>query len=908
MSLASRIKKFPHAVDQTRGQDVAGSFSGPLARLIAGAAGSSNHLARLAQAEAEWLHSVAEQEPEETLDTLCTPSEGDPAKMLRQAKQRVALLTALADLGGIWPTMQVTAALTRFADMALDHTTKHLIAAEIARGKLPATPADAGYVVFAMGKMGAGELNYSSDIDLICMFDETQHAPEDYAEVRATLIRVTKKLTQIIGAQTGDGYVFRTDLRLRPDPSTTPVCMAMEPAERYYESLGRTWERSAFIKARPCAGDIAAGEAFLDRLRPFVWRRYLDFAAIRDVRDMMHRIRDHKGLSGPIEAADHDVKLGRGGIREIEFYAQTRQLIAGGRDASLRTRGTLDALNALERAGHIPPGTAETLTGHYTALRDIEHRIQMLDDAQTHTVPRNTDALKRLAALCGCDDTGAFLKALTERLVAVHAICMPPEAEDERPQAQFETDGGTRQITDAWPNLPALRSPRAEALFHRLAPGILKRLSGAADPHAALVHFDSFLRGLPAGVQVFSLFEARPALQDLLVEICATAPALARYLGRHASVLDAVLDREFFAELPELDAMERSLMMALNDADDYEAKLDATRRWQKEVHFRIGVHLLRGIADGHSAEKAYSDLAQCCIAALLPLVIEEQAPRHGAPPGAGAVVLGMGKLGSFEMTASSDLDLIMLYDADAGDMSDGPDPLAAPQYYAKLTKRLITALTAPTSEGTLYEVDMRLRPSGKQGPVATSLAAFRRYQSREAWTWEHLALTRARPVAGPPEVQEEAAQAVAQVIALPHDAQKVRADTADMRRRLMEAHRPGSIWKVKQGPGRLLDIDLFLQAGCLLTSACNADIADLVLHDWLNQEEAACIAQTRKLMSTLQAIGRVALDGEFDPNRAGPALIEVLLAQTGFDDLDALRTELESRIDTVSALISDRLA
>jgi len=792
--------------------------------------------------------------------------------------------------------------------MALDHGARHLIAMEVARGKLPADPALSGYTILAMGKMGAGELNYSSDIDVICLFDEAQHTPETYGEVRAALIRVTKKLMQMIGAQTADGYVFRTDLRLRPDPSTTPVCIGMDAAERYYESLGRTWERSAFIKARACAGDIAAGEAFLKRLRPFVWRRHLDYAAIRDVQDMMHRIRDHKGLSGAIDARGHDVKLGRGGIREIEFFAQTRQLIAGGRDASLRTRKTLEALNALEAAGHIPVGMAQTLTEHYTALRDIEHRIQMLEDAQTHIVPRNSDALQRLAALSGYDTVDTFQSALTARLVQVHDICMPKQTEDARPQAQFETDGNTKQITDAWPNLPALRSPRAEALFHSLAPGILNRLAGAADPHSALLHFDSFLRGLPAGVQVFSLFEARPALQDLLVEICAIAPALARYLGRNASVFDAVLDREFFAELPKLDAMQASLNAALQDAVDYEAKLDATRRWQKEVHFRIGVHLLRGIADGRSAERAYSDLAQCCTAALLPMVIEEQSRRHGAPPGAGAVVLAMGKLGSSEMTASSDLDLIMLYDAAQDDISDGPQPLAAPQYYARLTKRMITALTAPTAEGTLYEVDMRLRPSGRQGPVATSLTAFRRYQAEEAWTWEHLALTRARPVAGPLAVQTATAEAVAEVVGIPRDPQKVRTDTADMRRRLMEAHRPSSIWEVKQGPGRLLDIDLFLQAGCLLTHACTADITDLTLHDWLSVEEADSIAKARLLMSTLQATGRVALDSVFDPDRAGPALIEVVLKQTGYDSIDALQAALEDQIASVSTLIADRLA
>ena len=907
MSFEARITRTPRPVDPARGAAVAEGLTGRFADLVAGAAGSSHHLARLAERDRDWLATLPGKAPEAVLDTLCTPPDGPPDSALRLAKRRVALLTALADLGGVWPVMEVTAALTRFADMALDVAARHLIAAEVARGKLPDGPT--GYVILAMGKMGAGELNYSSDIDLICLFDESVIAPDTFAETRAGLIRVTKKLTQMIGGVTAEGYVFRTDLRLRPDPSTTPVCMAMDAAERYYESLGRTWERSAFIKARPCAGDIAAGQAFLDRLRPFIWRRHLDFAAIRDVQDMMHRIRDHKGLAGPITPEGHDVKLGRGGIREIEFFAQTRQLISGGRDATLRVRGTLDALAALAAAGQIGSDQAEVLSAEYRALRDIEHRIQMLEDAQTHSVPRNADALDRLAALSGAPDTRSFLEDLRARLTRVHGICMPAQTGDSAPQAPaFASAKTTLAITEAWPNLPALRSPRAEALFHRLAPGILARLAEAADPHAALVQFDGFLRGLPAGVQIFSLFAARPALQDLLVEICATAPALARYLGRNAGVFDAVLDRAFFAELPDRAAMAAALEAVLAEAADYEARLDATRRWQKEVHFRIGVHLLRGLADGARAEAAYSDLAAACIAALLPVVVAEQARRHGAPPGGGAVVLAMGKLGSGEMTATSDLDLIMLYDAAAEDMSDGAQPLAAAQYYARLTKRLITALTAPMAEGRLYEVDMRLRPSGRQGPVATSLAAFRRYQAEEAWTWEHLALTRARPVAGPEPVQAEAAAAVAEIVTVPRNPDKVRADTADMRRRLMEAHGETDIWELKQGPGRLLDIDLFLQAGCLLSHAAHARVPDLLSIGWLTAAEAAVLARIRALSSTLQAAGRVALDEAFTPARAGPALVAMVLAQTGFEDVAALEGALAEGFAAADRIISARLA
>ncbi|WP_316013192.1 glutamine-synthetase adenylyltransferase [Roseobacter sp. HKCCA0434] len=898
------ITRVPRAVDPQAGREAASGFSGPLADLITGAAGSSHHIARLMRKEGDWLASIAEAPLERTLDTLCTQFEGDPATALRQAKRRVGLMTALADLGGLWPTMQVTQALSRFADAALAHATDHLIARQVARGKLPDDP---GYVVLAMGKLGAGELNYSSDIDLVCLIDEDRHDPSDFAEARATLIRVTRDLAQMIGGMTAEGYVFRTDLRLRPDPSTTPVCIGMDAAERYYESQGRTWERAAYIKARPAAGDLAAGDAFLDRLAPFIWRRHLDFAAIRDVTDMMHRIRDHKGLAGPIDPRDHDVKLGRGGIREIEFFAQTRQLIAGGRDPALRCRATLDALEALVGAGHVTRADADRLARHYPALRDMEHRIQMLEDAQTQAMPQNDDALDRLAALSGYDAPGPMLDALADRLAEVHHIAMPETAAAEEKVEPFVHTPETRAITDSWPGLPALRSPRAEALFHELAPGILARLGQAADPHAALVQFDAFLRGLPAGVQVFSLFEANPALQDLLAEICAAAPRLARHLGRNSDVLDAVLDRSFFHDLPERPALQDELAATLAAEEDYEAKLDAARRWQKEVHFRIGVHLLRGLADAQVAERAYSDLAAACLDALLPVVVAEQAIRHGPPPGDGLAVLGMGKLGSGEMTARSDLDLILLYDAPREEMSDGPKPLAASQYFARLTKRLVTALSAPMAQGMLYEVDMRLRPSGRQGPVATALSAFRTYQAEEAWTWEHLALTRARPVAGDPELQTRIAKAVAEVLALPRDAQTVRRDTADMRRRLALA-KPGSgPWEVKEGPGRLLDIDLYLQMGHLLSGASAPTVAALREVGWLSDDDAETLSDARNLMRCVQAIARVALEPGHDPIEAGPGFSEVLLQHVHEPDLVTLQAQLADCARAAARLIDGHL-
>ena len=346
---------------------------------------------------------------------------------LRRAKRRVALLTGLADLGGAWSLEEVTGHLTAFADLACDLALRAALGAEIRRGKLPGMDeADlatgAGMVIFAMGKMGAFELNYSSDIDLICLFDETRYDRDDFHEARSSLVRATRKMSVMLNDRTAEGYVFRTDLRLRPDPAVTPVCMAMAAAETYYESLGRTWERAAWIKARPAAGDLDAGARFQDTLRPFVWRKHLDFAAIEDAHNMRLAIRAHKGLGGALCLEGHDIKLGRGGIREIEFFTQTRQLIAGGRDPDLRVRGTVEGLALLAEKGWVPDDdAAETLTDNYRFHRTLEHRVQMLRDTQTHLLPGSEAEFDRLAAFMGTD-TADLRAEIAGRIGTVHDL------------------------------------------------------------------------------------------------------------------------------------------------------------------------------------------------------------------------------------------------------------------------------------------------------------------------------------------------------------------------------------------------------------------------------------------------------------------------------------------------------
>ncbi len=919
-SFADRLTRMPRAHDRDAARAMQTAFADvapDLRDLLAATAGCSPYLQSLMQRQGGWLRDALRQSPEAVLADLLDAIAPHPADavavQLRLAKSRVALLTALADLGGVWPLESVTGALTALADRALAVGLRVLVADEIRRGKLPgAIPDDAdtaaGMVILAMGKMGAGELNYSSDIDLICLFDQDRY-PGAAAEARSAFVRVTRRLMALIGDVTSAGYVFRCDLRLRPDAAVTPVCLSMAAAESYYESVGRTWERAAFIKARPCAGDLAAGDRFLKTLVPFVWRKHLDFAAIQDAHDMRLRIRDHRRLHGPITVEGHNLKLGAGGIREIEFFTQTRQLIAGGRDPDLRDRTTVGGLAALAGKGWLPRVVADDLTALYRAHREVEHRLQMVGDAQTHDLPSSADGMARIAAFCG-QDTAAFRAALLDRLVRTDALTEGffAPAPDPAPDAQAgpPLSDKAREIVRGWQNYPALRSDRAQQIFRRLGPTLLTRLNRAANPDEALLALDGFLSGLPSGVQIFALFEANPSLVDLIIDIAGTSPGLARYLSRHAGVLDAVIGGTFFAPWPGQPALEADLSAVLSARPDYETRLDAARRWTREWHFRIGVHHLRGLINGFQAGHHYADLAGAVVAALWPVVTAHFALRHGPQPGRGAVVVGMGSLGAGRLNAQSDLDLIVIYDAAEAEVSSGPRPLPARAYFARLTQALVTALTAPMAEGRLYDVDMRLRPSGRQGPVATSLAAFLLYQDTEAWTWEHLALTRARVLAGTPDLASDIQAARCRILRVKGQGPTVRADVADMRVRLAALRPAVGGLDVKPGPGRLTDIELCAQMRALIAGSSAREVEHQIAAG--GPEGATVLRTAYRLFWQVQAAVQLLTDRDPDPAALGEGGRAFVLRETAMVSMPDLLAALEAAAGLAETAISAQLA
>lgn len=769
-----------------------------------------------AELYAPFLATVLRREPdlaerfragERVSPEVAIDPEQPAARALRLARRRLALIVAVGDLAGVLDLAAITAALTRFADRALDRA----IAAAIAERTPGAEPV--GFTALALGKQGSGELNYSSDIDPILLYDPVtlpRRAREDPSEAA---VRIARRTVELLQARDADGYVLRVDLRLRPSPEVTPIALPVEAAITHYESEALPWERAAFIRARACAGDIALGERFLAAIRPFVWRRSLDFGAIREITDISARIRDHYA-HGQAFGPGFDLKRGRGGIREIEFFAQIHQLIHGGRDPSLRAPATRDALAALAAAGLIESDAAAALDAAYLALRTAEHRVQMVDDRQTHLLPAG-DALDRLARLDGKPEGGALLSALEPHVVRTGTIydTLAPSAEcapttPEVLAARFADPLAEEcfRLIERWRSgrYPALRSAAAREAFEAVLPRLLDAFAAAPDARAALVGFDRLVERLPSALNIFRLLEARPGLLAILATILAQAPTLAEDLSRRTDLLDGLIDASAFDPLPDVAALSRE--MRAHATADYQATLEQVRRVVGERRFTLGTQLVTGAGDPLPVAAGYARLAEAAVTVLAEATVSEFARAHGRVPDSEFVILALGRFGGGAMTHASDLDLVYLFTGDFRADSDGAKPLGATLYYNRLGARVSTALSAPTAAGPLYAVDTRLRPSGTQGPLVVSLDSFARYQREDAWTWERMALTRARTVFGSTQARAVVAAVITEALstASPRD---IVADAAAMRAEMAAHKPPAGPLDVKLLPGGLVDLE-----------------------------------------------------------------------------------------------------
>jgi glutamate-ammonia-ligase adenylyltransferase len=929
------------------------AIADPGFRALADAAfGNSPFLARCLIAEPDLLPRFLDDGPAALVDqaiaALADSDRADrPALMrrLRIARARVAATVALADIAGIWSLHRVTGALSRLADAAVGAALRHLLRALAAERVVELADADAperasGAIVLALGKLGAHELNYSSDIDIMVLFDPEVVRWVGAGHPQAAFVRLTRELVRILQERTADGFVVRTDLRLRPDPAATPLALSTEAAELYYESLGQNWERAAMIKARAMAGDAEAGDAFLRRLTPFVWRKHLDFAAIQDIHSIKRQINAHHG-GARIAVAGHNIKVGRGGIREIEFYAQTQQLIWGGRNPALRSGATCDALRALTVAGHMTEDACAELVEAYRFLRNVEHRLQMIDDQQTQTLPAAEAKLAQLATFLGHPSSAAFADALRARLETVERryAALFEEAPELAPQAGnlvftgTEDDPGTLTTLSAlgfgnasivaaairgWHHgrYRAMRSTRARELLTEITPTLLAALARTADPDSALARFDEFLRNLPAGVQLFSLFYSRPHLLDLVATIMGTAPRLAEVLSHNVALLDSVLGAEFDEALPPADALTASLGAALDQARDEEDELDIARRWTHDRQFQVGVQMLRRAVPPERAHAMLSDLAEAVVRAMLPRVEASFAAAHGRVPGAEFAVLGLGKLGGREMTATSDLDLVFVYRVPDGiEASDGAKPLPPSTYFARLSQRLLNALSALTAEGRLYEIDMRLRPSGAKGPVASDIEGFLAYQRDAAWTWEHMALTRARVLCGAADFRARIEAGIRAVLAAGRPAAKLAADIAAMRVRIAAEHGSDDPWHVKHVRGGLVDIEFIAQYVQLREAARHPEILATgtvaaleraARAGCLDGADARALIDAAVLLGRVQGLLRLTLADQRIGDEAPRALGDLIASTAGVPDLATLRqtlvtveTDVKSRFDRI---------
>ena len=836
---------------------------------------------------------------------------GDPGASLRRQRRALALAVGLGDLAGELTLEQVTRLLSDFADRAIDDA----VAAAISERVPDAEPH--GFAVIAMGKLGSHELNYSSDVDLLLLFDPETIPRRSRDDAGEAAVRIGRRLIELLQKRTEEGYVQRVDLRLRPSPEVTPIALPINAAISHYESSALPWERAAFIRARAAAGDLALGQRFLDAIQPFVWRRSLDFGVIEEVRQISARIRDHFAQGANI-GPGYDLKRGRGGIREVEFFVQIQQMIHGGRDASVRSPATLDAIEALLAAERLEQPVASELAAAYRLLRTIEHRVQMVDDAQTHLLPADPAALDNVAHLHGAPSGDALLELLRPHVDRAGTIfdSLAPETsarlsndpdilkEELRSLGFTDTALAARHLA-VWRSgkARALRSPPAQQAFEAMLPGLLRAIAAGADPDRALNRLGDIVERLSSGVNLFRLLEARPGLGRLLAKVLAHAPTLADQLSRRPELFEGLFDASCFAMPPPAEEFAAVLARSM-EGHPYDVALDRVRRAVNERRFALGVQLIDRHRDPLEVTEGYARVAEGALIALGEAAAAEFQAAHGAFPNSELVVLGLGRLGGHSLTQASDLDLIYLHNAKPGGASDGAKPLGPNDYFNRLANRLTAALSVPTAAGPLYDVDTRLRPEGTKGMLVVSFEAFERYQRHEAWTWEHMALCRARPVFGSPEARAQVAAMIESILRMPRDDAKIVSDAVKMRAE-MERHKPPhSTIDVKLGPGGLVDLEFAVHV-LQLTRHVGLDTRLEVALEQLAAESLvpANIVDALKLLSRMLVMMRLVAPGDVKPTAETWHLVAEACGAASWEELlaehDAARQSIRDLWDRI---------
>jgi glutamate-ammonia-ligase adenylyltransferase len=651
---------------------------------------------------------------------------------------------------------------------------------------------------------------------------------------------------------------------------------------------------------------------------------------------MKRQMQTFRGQS-EISVEGHNVKIGRGGIREIEFFAQTQQLIAGGRHPELRVRPTLEALNVLASSHWITLEARDQLTAAYEFLRRVEHRLQMVADEQTHTLPDDVEAVERFAAFFGYESRAAFAKDLLAHLNVVQAhygklfegdptgnVQLPaadysagpddPRLLEHLATLGFKKPTMVAQTVHQWivGDYRVFRLESTRNAFVEFVPALIVGLANAEEPDHAVTAFDRFLQALQRGGRLISLLSQNRDLVALVALILGAAPRLGDMLARQPQIMDGLIDPRFFGAMPDRSELSARLAATLTDAISYEEFLDRLRLFGQESLFLIGTRILSGTVSAQQASVAFADVAEGIVHTVHGLVTDRFAAQHGRIKRQETAILAMGRLGSREMTASSDLDLILLYDFDFEHPdSDGAKSLHGAHYFARFTQRLISAFTTRTNYGVLYDVDMRLRPSGRAGPVASRFDAFADYQEREAWTWEHMALTRARVISSSSDFRGKIERTIREVLTRPRNAAATAVDVADMRRAIALEKGERDVWDLKYAAGGMVDIDFIAQYLQLVHAADKPDILDVsTLHvldnaarlGVLPQSEAEVLRSAARLYHDLTQILRLCVTERFKPETSGEDLLRVM-ARAGdapdFSSLEARVKETQTEVRRV---------
>ncbi|UTW53853.1 bifunctional [glutamine synthetase] adenylyltransferase/[glutamine synthetase]-adenylyl-L-tyrosine phosphorylase [Kordiimonas sp. SCSIO 12610] len=901
--------------------------------------GNSPFLSAIAQRNIEFTAQLFANGPDFTIDIIWkelskpyvkNSGVADLMENLRILKAKVALTCAYADVVKEWPLHKTTKALSDFASQSLNTALAFLLTREAQKGNIELDIGDSetvninivrycGFFILGMGKLGANELNYSSDIDLIALYDPSKVNYTGRKSIKHFFVSITQELMQIMERRTMHGYVFRTDLRLRPDPGSTPVAISIEAAETYYHTVAANWERSAMIKATPIAGDKKLGQSYLDNLSSWIWRRSMDFAAIQDIAAIKHYINTHFEQSDK-DFEGFDVKLGKGGIREIEFFAQINQLLYGGRHIAIRKKATLQTLDALVEEKLLESDTRDRLRDAYIYLRTLEHRIQMINDEQTHTIPEDDDQRILVCKFMGYDGDDQLKESLfyrTRYVSKTYQELMPDDQEQDKQSFiaanlektlntfGYSASSSIANIISGWRSQKyrALRTDRSQKLLEECLPGLIASFAEMSDPDAALTRFDAFIAKLPAGVQLFALFQANPSLFKLIARVMGLAPALADTLAKKPMLWELLLEPYFFAPIENETELTEYLQSLIDNAQDYQDILDKTRQFAEEYKFRIGVQMLESIASTDEAMQSLALIADVILKCLIPCVEAEFQDRYGSFENAGIAILAMGKYGGSELTHTSDLDIVFLYYIDdMSKASNGQRSLGPSQYFSRLGQNIITAITALTSEGRLYEVDTRLRPSGNQGPLVVTLDTFRDYYGKSAWTWEHMALTRSRIIKEPTHFKDQLVSEIRTILTKERDQETLLKSISNMRQKLRDANKVVSPWAIKHAKGGLVDIEFICQYLLLkhgenypqiFSSHIDTALNNLLEHQLIDPQICSDLIAARQYMQNIQSVLRLC-HGEktLDDEAFSIGLTEILCKSTKQENFDILKGNL----------------